>query len=185
MASSTCTNDVCCNGLEVCAYTHLTNVNTSSCRGKLACKDMKAELTGSLYCNSSSEVGAVGACSNDQASFMFSGNTEHCVECYGKETCKASSQFIFQGNEKVKMTCGMPTVDSTGTCAEARIGLHQDTCLHLVCEDNTCTDLTVMNYTSGSTCYCEGRAGAQAKPLRSAKPLSSVWERMGNAGLTA
>lgn len=154
LASGTCTNDVCCNGFNACYYSFLTGVNTLSCRGEQACRDLRAELTGNLYCNSGTTNGA--ACSNNRASFTFSGSTDHCVECYGKETCMGQSQFIFMGEEKVKMTCGN-TADSSGTCEEARISLLQDTCIHLVCKTNTCVDLSVMNDTSGSRCFCEGR----------------------------
>ena len=154
LASGTCTNDVCCNGGNACKNSFLKEVNTLSCRGEQACWDLRAELTGNLYCNSGATDG--GACSNDLASFIFSGSTDHCVECYGKGTCMSASQFIFMGEEKVKMTCGN-TADSSGTCNAARISLQQDTCIHLVCENATCDDLSLMNDTSGSRCFCEGR----------------------------
>ena len=153
-SSGTCTNDVCCNGLDACEYSFLTGVNTLSCRGQQACKDLQAELQGNLYCNAATDG---GACSNNLAAFTFSGDTNHCVECYGKDTCKDSSQFIFDGKEKVKMTCGMDGADSSGTCGQAQIHLRQDTCLHLVCKTGTCAALSVINYTAGSTCFCEGR----------------------------
>lgn len=153
LASGTCTNDVCCNGGNACKNSFLKGVTTLSCRGEQACWDLRAELTGNLYCNSGATDG--GACSNDLASFIFSGSTDHCVECYGKGTCMSASQFIFMGEEKVKMTCGN-TADSSGTCNAARISLQQDTCIHLVCENATCDDLSLMNDTSGSRCFCEG-----------------------------
>lgn len=158
LGSGTCTNDVCCNGKAACAGSFLTEVNTLSCRGDSACKDLDVQLEGNLYCDSGADT---GACSNDKADFEFSGSKNHCIECYGKETCTVNPQapkFGFMKTEKVKMICGKAGEDSSGTCAGALINLYEDTCIHLVCETGTCNGLSVMTYSdpTSSECWCEG-----------------------------
>ena len=145
--ASTCTQDVCCRGPRSCSINHqLKNVNSLYCSGENACSELRAELSGDLFC----EGDSFGTCSNllGETEFIFAANdhNEHCLQCISNGNAKTCSSVLFDFTAipaapatTVRMKC-----EGSDACSGSNIRLTPGVTLYIHCDGgSTCDELNV------------------------------------------